>query len=63
MSILPVARTKRPASSLSVAAQTLTGVLGGESATTVPDLLAGLDLTGAERWRAAGLPVAGTSIA
>ncbi len=52
MSIFPTARTTRPASPLSVAAQTLTGVLGGEFATSVPGLLAGLDLSGAERtWR------------
>ena len=52
MTLFPTARTERPVSPLSVAAQTLTGVLGGESAPSVPDLIAGLDLSGAERtWR------------
>lgn len=52
MTTFPTTRTRRPASPLSVAAQTLTDLLGGESVTAVPDLLAGVDLTGSERtWR------------
>lgn len=47
MTTFPTARATRPALPLSVAARTLTDVLGDE--TCVPDLMAGLDLTGAER--------------
>lgn len=52
MSLFPTARAQRPAAPLSTAARTLTDVVGAESAASVPDLLAGLDLTGSERtWR------------
>lgn len=48
MSLFPTARTLRPVTSVSVAAQTLTEVLGGESVATVPDLLDGVDLSGVD---------------
>ena len=52
MTTFPTVRATRPAAPLSAAAQTLTELLGGESGSAVPHLLAAVDLSRSERtWR------------
>lgn len=52
MPVFPTARSIRPATPRSIAAQALTEACSGEFATSVPEILAGLDLAGVERsWR------------